>query len=184
MYPSELYLGPTVQFRSAARRMDQDLYNKILQIGWSYDESVCWWCWGKASTKVTAGCYGADSEGWFDPWALLQVQNCLCKKNKNKIITFNNWLILQAFKLSAQHGGVEYVQGEVTQVLALQEWIFHYLCQVSFKICTNILSRQNRSCPQSSDSGEQKLRRKSFISTHIQPLGRQGGKFTHGIASS
>ena len=89
--------------------------------------------------------------------------------------------ILQAFKLSAQHGGVEYVQGEVTQVLALQEWIFHYLCQVSFKICTNILSRQNRSCPQSSDSGEQKLRRKSFISTHIQPLGRQGGKFIHGI---
>ena len=69
---------------------------------------------------MTAGCYGADSEGWFDPWALLQVQNCLCKK-KNKIITFNNWLILQAFKLSAQHGGVEYVQGEVTQVLALQK---------------------------------------------------------------
>ena len=42
-------------------------------------------------------------------------------KKKNKIITFNNWLILQAFKLSAQHGGVEYVQGEVTQVLALQK---------------------------------------------------------------
>ena len=25
-------------------------------------------------TQVTAGCYGGDSEGWFDPWALLQVQ--------------------------------------------------------------------------------------------------------------
>jgi hypothetical protein len=21
---------------------------------------------------LTAGCYGGDSEGWFDPWALLQ----------------------------------------------------------------------------------------------------------------
>jgi len=48
---------------------------------------------GDVSPEVTAGCYGADSEGWFDPWALLQ-----------------------AFKLSAQHGGVEYIQGEVTQV--------------------------------------------------------------------
>ena len=33
MYLSELYLGPTVQSRSAALRTDQDLYNKILQIG-------------------------------------------------------------------------------------------------------------------------------------------------------
>jgi len=48
---------------------------------------------GDVSPEVTAGCYGADSEGWFDPWALLQ-----------------------AFKVSAQHGGVEYVQGKVTQV--------------------------------------------------------------------
>jgi len=48
---------------------------------------------GDVSPEVTAGCYGADSEGWFDPWALLQ-----------------------AFKMSAQHGGVEYVQGKVTQV--------------------------------------------------------------------
>ena len=22
---------------------------------------------------VAAGCYGGDTEGWFDPWALLQV---------------------------------------------------------------------------------------------------------------
>jgi len=48
---------------------------------------------GDVSPEVTAGCYGSDSEGWFDPWALLQ-----------------------AFKVSAQHGGVEYVQGKVTQV--------------------------------------------------------------------
>ena len=98
MYPSELYIGLTVQFRtrSAARRTDQDLYNKILQIGWCYDESVCWWCWGKASTKVTAGCYGADSEGWFDPWALLQVQNCFCiKKTPSSVsICYNYWLML------------------------------------------------------------------------------------------
>jgi len=48
---------------------------------------------GDVSPEVTAGCYGADNEGWFDPWALLQ-----------------------AFKVSAQHGGVEYVQGKVTEV--------------------------------------------------------------------
>jgi hypothetical protein len=24
------------------------------------------------SDGLTAGCYGGDSEGWFDPWALLQ----------------------------------------------------------------------------------------------------------------
>ena len=28
--------------------------------------------------QVTAGCYGADSEGWFDPWALLQVPFHIC----------------------------------------------------------------------------------------------------------
>jgi hypothetical protein len=25
-----------------------------------------------SSDGLTAGCYGGDSEGWFDPWALLQ----------------------------------------------------------------------------------------------------------------
>jgi len=39
---------------------------------------------------IAAGCYGGDTEGWFDPWALLQ-----------------------AFKVSALHRGVEYIQGEV-----------------------------------------------------------------------
>ena len=34
---------------------------------------------------------------------------------------FPNISVFQAFKLSAQHGGVEYVQGEVTQVPALQK---------------------------------------------------------------
>jgi len=43
--------------------------------------------------EVTAGCYGGDSEGWFDPWALLQ-----------------------AFKKSAQYGGVEYVTGSVKNI--------------------------------------------------------------------
>ena len=41
-------------------------------------------CWIEVSQlicfhrQVTAGCYGADSEGWFDPWALLQVPFHIC----------------------------------------------------------------------------------------------------------
>ena len=125
MYLSELYLGPTVQSRSAARRTDQDLYNKILQIGWSYDESVCWWCWGKASTKVTAGCYGADSEGWFDPWALLQVQNCLCKKKKTKSsLSITGWF----YRLSSCPPNM------VESSMSKEKWLRSLRCKNEFSI--------------------------------------------------
>ena len=78
---------------------------------------------------MTAGCYGADSEGWFDPWALLQVKSDIILIDFVPFIILNHlvtillvWscqtdvISLQAFKVSAQHGGVEYVQGKVTEV--------------------------------------------------------------------
>ena len=99
------------------------------------------------STKVTAGCYGADSEGWFDPWALLQVQSSLYTFFDPLHIINHLWNLLiissshvswdrdchvwklQAFKVSAQHGGVEYLQGKVTQVQSPA---------VFWKYCTNL----------------------------------------------